>query len=67
MPRYIDADALRYIESDKDAYTEDWNDDYERGFCDAINKLLGLPTVEAEPVKGWISVKERLPKMMVNT
>ena len=47
----IDRNEVRYIESDIDAYTEDWNNDYERGFGDAINKVLELHIIEAEPVR----------------
>lgn len=50
MPELIDKYEVRLLESDNDAYSGDWNDDYERGFADAINKALELPTIEAEPV-----------------
>lgn len=57
MPELIDRQAVRLLESDADAYTENWNDDYEKGFCDAINKVLELPTIESEPVRNgrWIN------------
>ena len=57
MPELIDKQAVRLLESDADAYTENWNDDYEKGFCDAIYKVLELPTIEAEPVRRgrWIA------------
>lgn len=28
-----------------------------------IAEIAGLPTIEAEPVNGWISVKDRLPEI----
>ena len=56
MPELIDRQAVRLLESDADAYTGNWNDDYEKGFCDAIYKVLKLSTIEAEPVRHgrWI-------------
>lgn len=42
----IDKQEVRFIESDADAYPQEWNDDYEKGFCDAIHKVLELPTVD---------------------
>lgn len=52
----IDKQEVRLIESDADAYPQEWNDDYEKGFCDAIHKVLELPTVDAQPLKHgrWI-------------
>lgn len=47
----IDKQEVRLIESDADAYPQEWNDDYEKGFCDAIHKVLELPTIDAQPVK----------------
>jgi hypothetical protein len=60
MPELIDRQAVRLLESDADAYTENWNDGYEKGFCDAINKVLELPTIESEPVRRgrWIEETE---------
>jgi hypothetical protein len=42
---------VQLIEPNTDAYPENWNADYEKGFCDAINKVLKLPIIEAEPVR----------------
>ena len=55
MPRYIDADALR---DDIDNYDFTEYADYSN----VIDMIDDAPTVDVEPVKGWISVKERLPK-----
>ena len=57
MPELIDRQTVRLLESDADAYTENWNDDYEKGFRDAINKELELQTIESEPVRNgrWIN------------
>lgn len=54
--RLIDANELMYIESDANAYSEEWNADYEKGFKDCLDKVMALPTVEAQPVKHgkWI-------------
>ena len=41
----ISREAVRRIEPDTDAYPEAWNKDYERGFMDAINMVLTLPSV----------------------
>ena len=49
--RLIDKQEVRLIESDADAYPQEWNNDYEKGFCDAIHKVLELPTIDAQPVK----------------
>jgi hypothetical protein len=59
MPELIDRQAVRLLESDADAYTENWNDGYEKGFCDAINKVLELPTIESEPVRRgrWMKIE----------
>lgn len=46
----IDVHELIYIESDTDAYTGEWNNDYEKGFSDCLDKILALPTIEAQPV-----------------
>lgn len=53
----IDKQEVRLIESDADAYPQEWNDDYEKGFCDAVHKVLELPTIDAQPVKHghWIN------------
>ena len=64
--KYIDANELIYIESDANAYAEEWNADYEKGFTDCLNKVMALPTIEAEPDNGWISVKDRLPELFKN-
>lgn len=52
----ISRHAVRLIESDSDAYPEVWNHDYERGFTDAIIRVIGLPSVNQ-----WIPCSERLP------
>lgn len=41
---------VRLIESRPDAYPEEWNDSYEKGFVDAINAVLDIPTVDAVEV-----------------
>ena len=41
----ISRDYVRLIESDEDAYYGDWNEDYEKGFSDAIDKVLDAPSV----------------------
>lgn len=46
MKDLIDRNAVRLIESDHDAYPQEWNDDYEKGFTDALNKVLALPPAE---------------------
>lgn len=49
---------VRLIESDSNAYPEEWNEDYEKGFMDAINRVLDLPS--AQP-KDWMERnKERI-------
>ena len=40
--------AVRLIESDSDAYPQEWNDDYEKGFTDALNKVLALPSAQPD-------------------
>ena len=42
--------AVRLIESDHDAYPQEWNDDYEKGFADCLEKVLALPSIDAVPV-----------------
>lgn len=49
--RFIEANELKYIESDANAYSEEWNADYEKGFRDCLDKVMALPTIEAQPVK----------------
>jgi hypothetical protein len=63
----IDKQEVRLIESDADAYPQEWNDDYEKGFCDAIHKVLELPTIDAQPVKRgrWIPMDEYHAKCSV--
>ena len=41
----ISRDYVRLIESDEDAYYGDWNETYEKGFSDAIDKVLNAPSV----------------------
>ena len=60
----ISREAIRLVESNADAYVDDWNDDYENGFLDAINKILALPSVApkhsgeaAEMVEDAISIE----------
>lgn len=48
MTDLIDRRAVRLIESDANAYTEEWNDDYEKGFTDALNKVIALPSAQPE-------------------
>lgn len=43
--------AVRLIESDPDAYPQEWNDDYENGFADALNKVLALPSAQPEIIR----------------
>lgn len=59
--KLVDQYAIMLLEPDPNAYSEEWNADYERGFSDAIDKALELPTIEAETDNGWINVKDRLP------
>lgn len=42
----ISREKVLRIESSSDAYPEEWNKDYERGFLDAINAVLELPSVQ---------------------
>lgn len=65
MPRCIDANALisdsRICGDCKDYELCDGN----IAFCpnaSARRAINNAPTVETEPVKGWISVKDKLPK-----
>ena len=48
MQDLIRRQAVRLIESDPDAYPQEWNDDYEKGFTDALNKVLVLPSAHPE-------------------
>ena len=48
MDEYIPKYSVRLIESDSDAYYENWNDDYERGFQDAIVKVLEIPPADVQ-------------------
>lgn len=57
----ISRHAVRLIESDSDAYPEVWNHDYERGFTDAIIRVIGLPSVNQ-----WTPCSERLPVERTN-
>lgn len=57
MDDLISRQAVRLIESDSDAYPEVWNHDYERGFTDAIIRVIGLPSVNQ-----WIPCSERFPE-----
>ena len=50
MSDLISRQAVRLIESDPDAYPQEWNDDYEKGFTDALNKVLALPSTQPEPL-----------------
>lgn len=47
----ISRQAVRFIESDSDAYPQEWNDDYEKGFTDALNKVLALPSAQMEVIR----------------
>lgn len=58
MTDLIDLDEVRLIKSDPDAYSGEWNDDYERGFKDAINKVLSI-----QPFDSWIYCKDKLPEL----
>lgn len=60
--RLIDVNEVRLIESDSDAYIGEWNDDYEKGFDDAIHKVMELPTVDAVSVKRghWITTQKTI-------
>lgn len=65
MPRYIDANALisdgRICGNCKDYKLCDGN----IAFCpnaSARRAINDAPTADIKPVKGWISVKERLPE-----
>lgn len=56
--------AVRLIESDHDAYPQEWNDDYEKGFADCLEKVLALPSIDAVPQ--WIPCNEMLPDGRLN-
>ena len=51
MADLIDRQAVRLIESDANAYPEEWNDDYEKGFTDALNKVIALPSAQPEIIR----------------
>ena len=51
MRDLIDRWAVRLIESDSNAYPQEWNDDYEKGFMDALNKVLALPSAQPEIIR----------------
>ena len=61
----VDEDAIsrkyvRLIESDEDAYYGDWNETYERGFSDAIDKVLNAPSVVPSREEGeWEIAHEK--------
>lgn len=56
MDDLISRHAVRLIESDSNAYPEVWNESYEKGFCDAINRVLDLPSAHPERKKGkWLA------------
>ena len=57
MNDLISKQAVRLIESDSDAYPEVWNESYEKGFCDAINRVIDLPSAQQ-----WIPCSERMPE-----
>ena len=55
----ISRQAVRFIESNSDSYPEEWNDDYEKGFTDALNKVIALPSVQPDIIvcadcKHWV-------------
>lgn len=58
MPRYIDAELL------ESKYREgtDPQDPYSEITYLLPEDVESIPTADVEPVKGWISVKERLPE-----
>lgn len=69
MPRYIDADVLlakcKAIISDH--IIDKWNEkaapaSWAHAYLDFIDDIENVPTADVEPVKHWISVKERLPE-----
>ena len=63
MNDLISRQAVRLIESDSNAYPEVWNESYEKGFCDAINRVLDLPPSQPErKTREWIPCSERLPE-----
>ena len=51
MDDLISRQVVRLIESDSDAYPQEWNDDYEKGFTDALNKVLALPSAQPEIIR----------------
>lgn len=53
----ISRQAVRLIESDNNAYPEAWNEDYEKGFCDAIDLVLDLPSAQQ-----WTPCSEGFPE-----
>lgn len=54
MADLIRRHLVRLIESDNSAYPQVWNEDYEKGFCDAINRVLDLPSAQPELIKDTI-------------
>ncbi len=61
--RLIDAEKLKKQIIEGDGHDDDR---FTEGYNFAINEIRGyidnMPIVEAEPDKGWISVKDRLPE-----
>ena len=51
----VSREAIAKVEPNPDAYTEEWNEDYEKGFLDAIKAIQDLPSVIPQRPKGkWI-------------
>lgn len=61
--RLIDAKILKkycLIEGDGD---DEFTEGYNAAIVDVRGCVDNMPTIEAEPDSGWISVKDRLPKL----
>ena len=44
----VDKLEIEYVGLDRTGHPEGWNSDYERGFQDAIEKILKIPAVDVE-------------------
>lgn len=60
----IDKDAVLHmidINTEPHAHGE-WDSGYNVALSEMREKIKQIPTIEAEPDNGWISVKDRLPE-----
>lgn len=70
MPEYIEREAaLLWLKQYKDAFAKQ-KDPLAHfiagGLDECINRVKKIPAADVEPVKGWISVKDRLPDQYVD-